>query len=163
MRDPICFKDLFLLLLFLSNSTVLSKDFSNEELISDAKNISLSRVIQAKYVDDVVHYQIEVISVLKGKIRNLTIIGIPMGHQPLAVLDTFGGHLDPKFWKQFGGRSRPTISGEVLPVLSVGSVFLIFHDKPYHRKSFEFIRRYPKEVKNRDKWLEFVEDTVAPD
>jgi hypothetical protein len=128
-----------------------------DRLIERSGEISLSRIVEAKYWRGQVTYTYEVIRVVKGKVsKKGEIVGLPLGGG-LNRLHDFDYHRESSFWKIGGGRMRPEVNGKIHPSFDVGSVFLIFHTPPYSRRSFELIRRYDGDFKLRDDWLKYVE------
>ncbi len=122
--------------------------------IRDAQYISLSRIVGARYEKGTVFYTYKVITSIKGEVVDGEIVGGPLGSSEEYLRD-FDRHKDPKFWQKFGGRMVPKLSGRIDPSFDVGSVFLIFHDQPYHRKSFEYIALYNGPEDRQDAWLLF--------
>lgn len=151
-----------------------------EELIQRTKNIVLVRVIKAEYLEPKkrdlniekekldfytelaeqtyhpVKYTFEVLQLVKGDSRKFFTMSSEMLFSTDA-LEHFNFHKDEKFWQNDAGR---VYSCEVDKVsFSVGSVYLLFLDKPYHRKSFERIINYQSDS-HQDKWLSYVQSKV---
>ncbi len=50
---------------------------------------------------------------------------------------------------------------EIHPSFAVGQTYLMFIDKPYHRKSFELIMRTNGNSLTQDKWLQYVKKAAV--
>jgi hypothetical protein len=129
-----------------------------DELIQRSKRIALATVVSAEFIEkdyDVV-YTFKVEKILKGEVeKQFTIIGRPLIWDGEARM--FDHHKDPSFWENQGGRLFHDTDCEIYPSFSVGATYLVFLDKPYHRKSFELIIRTHGTPKIRDSWLSYVE------
>ncbi len=135
------------------------QDEDVDSLIKRVDKISLSRIVSAVYIDGAVIYTYKVLENLKGDVRDGAIVGVPLA-QGVDFLRDFKRHQDPNFWKKHGGRMQADKSGRIKPSFDVGSVYVIFHDRPYHRKSFEYIQIHRGDRKRQDKWLNYIRDHV---
>ncbi len=178
---------LALILIFLSFEAQACSFASPErrapvnDLIRRTNNIVLARVIKAEYnepkklnvgseeekeeaLTDLLHghykpikYTFEVIDLIKGKSHKFFIMNTNYSFND----SDFNLHKDEQFWKDEGGAMGPCAHDE--RGFDVGYVYLMFLDKPYHRKSFELIRNYKSDdaPNSKDKWLSYVEAKVA--
>lgn len=152
-----------------------------DELIGRTKNIVLARVIKAEYIEpkkidanneeeqlqylvDIVDgtyrpikYTFEVIDLIKGNSQKFFTMEAEMLSRTYD-LEHFNSHKDEKFWANDVGRSYPCEVDKVS--FSIGSVYLMFLDKPYHRKSFERIPNYQSDD-HKDKWLGYVQNKIV--
>lgn len=127
------------------------------ELVKRTKTIVLARVISAEYKTNSVDYTFQTISALKGTPPSKFIIS----GEPLIWgdrLTDYNQHTDERFWGNHFGRSPNDTDCEIHPSFSVGAIFLVFLEQPYHIKSFELIIRTHGDQK--DVWLKWVEDQV---
>lgn len=121
----------------------------------------LATVVSAEFFEDdgTVVYTFEVKKKLKGAVEDdFTIPGVPLLWS--VESRTFDHHKDPLFWEPQGGRSFHDTDCEIYPTFSVGATYLVFLDKPYHRKSFEQIIRTNRTPESRDAWLTYVENKI---
>ena len=135
---------------------------SNIELISRTKNIVLAKVtvISTSENNWDTTYTFQTLTVLKGNLgHTFQIKGFPesgSNEEP-----HFGNHKDELFWKndlgRNPGRSLNYPDCVIHPQFSLNGVYLIFHDDPYHSKSFERIA----DIEN-DKWLNYVRERTSP-
>jgi len=144
-------------------STPQEQIVADEELISRTKTIVLATVIKAELTEDnqnSVRFHFTKVRTLKGDSpQHFTIDGDSAAHGD--PLDDFYGHSKPSFWESGGGRSWHDTDCAIHPTFAVGGTFLIFLDKPYHRKSFELILRSPDAAPEvQDKWLKWVESHI---
>ncbi|HEB26702.1 MAG TPA: hypothetical protein ENI05_02845 [Porticoccus sp.] len=131
------------------------------ELISRTERIVLAKVINASSEKNSyeVLYKFETIKTLKGKVRDtFTIEGHPLYQ---GGMTNFNNHSDPDFWEESWGRESNDADCEIYPSFSVGAIFLIFLDRPYHSKSFENIILTNGDKNIKDKWLQYVEEQVS--
>ncbi|QBG47669.1 hypothetical protein EGM51_09780 [Verrucomicrobia bacterium S94] len=132
-----------------------------DELIQRSKRIVLATVVSAEFIEkdyDVI-YTFKVDEKLKGEVKEqFTVIGRPLIWDGEAKM--FDHHKEPSFWKNQGGRLFHDTDCEIYPSFSVGATYLVFLDKPYHRKSFELIIRTHGNPKIRDSWLSYVEQKI---
>ena len=130
------------------------------ELVQRTKTIVLAKVVKAELLDEDslnVRYYFQEIKSLKGDAKKEFFIdGVSLAYND--PLRTFEHHHSQRFWKPGGGRSWHDIDCVIYPSFTVGGIFLIFLDEPYHRKSFELIIRTHGDEETRDKWLTWVEE-----
>lgn len=139
----------------------LEQHVSPLELINRTERIVLAKVINASSEKNSyeVLYKFETIKTLKGKVDDtFTIEGHPLYQ---GGMTNFNNHSDPDFWEGSWGRESNDTDCEIYPTFSVGAIFLIFLDRPYHSKSFENIIRTNGDKNNKDKWLQYVEEQVS--
>ncbi len=141
-------------------STPQEQIVSDAELVKRTKTIVLARVEKAELLGEdsiSVRYHFRKIKNLKGDApERFTIDGISSVYGD--SLDDFDGHRKEVFWENGGGRSWHDTDCVIYPSFAVGGTFLIFLEKPYHRKSFELIlRSHDADEELRDKWLSWVE------
>ena len=154
-----------------------------DQLIQRTNNIVLARAIAAEYsippeqiayseevkkglappgsiIDDkIIRYDFEVLETYKGKSEQKFSL---RGHSLTSgdELNIFDNHKDPEFWEDDAGRlGRSNCKLKVS--FSVGQTYLMFLDKPYHRKSFERIISI-KNDSYMDEWLEYVIGELGP-
>lgn len=100
-----------------------------------------------------IRYKFKVVEELKGKLNRLS---FEIEGQPLAgTEENFNLHQDPSFWEKASGRSKTTKDCEINPSFVTNKKYLIFLNKPYHRKSFERIDD------SKDKWLQTVRELAG--
>jgi hypothetical protein len=127
------------------------------DLVKRTKTIILARVISAECKTNSVDYTFQTISALKGTPPPEFIIS----GEPLIWgdwLTDYNHHTDERFWGNHFGRSPNDTDCKIRPSFSVGAIFLVFLERPYHIKSFELIIRTHGDQK--DAWLKWVEDQV---
>ena len=133
------------------------------ELVERSKTIVLAKVVKAELIDDyhlTVRYYFQTIRGLKGDPeKEFFIDGGSLAYR--GSLTTFDHHHDEKFWDNEGGRSWHDTDCIIYPTFTVGGIFLIFLDEPFHRKSFEMIVRTHGDEEVRDKWLTWVENQIS--
>ena len=99
-----------------------------------------------------IKYTFEALEILKGGKHSKFEI---LGYSGLKGDESYESHTNDLFWKKMGGRtSNHFASCVTMPNFDIGYNYLVFVDKPYHRKSFELI------VDEEDKWLQYVRDKV---
>jgi len=159
---------LLFLLLFLSLEAWSCSSFPQEqyspvdELIARTNDIVLAIVTKAEIGknDWHVNYSFRVERWLKGKLpKNFTIIGSPTNE---GSMKSFNHHRDERFWDDFGGRERGGTNCEISPGFGVGQVYLVFYNPPYHQKGFELIFLTHEGHWGKDRWLQYVENKIAP-
>lgn len=100
-------------------------------------------------------YHLKVLEELKGKMgeEKLVIEGQPALSKEEG---TFSHHTEKRFWENESGRS-PTgrLDCKIEPRFKLGKKYLIFFNKPYHRKSFERIDDL------NDQWLSTVRRNLS--
>lgn len=130
------------------------------ELVQRTKTIVLAKVMKAELLDEdslKVRYYFRAMKSLKGRSdEEFFIDGTSLAYSD--ALTTFDHHHSERFWKPGGGRSWHDTDCVIYPTFTVGGIFLIFLDEPYHRKSFELIIRTHGDHETRDKWLTWVEE-----
>jgi hypothetical protein len=132
------------------------------ELVSRTKTIALAKVIGADLVEhgSAVRFRFETLRTLRGKHSPFfEMVGRSVEHEDQAT--TFSHHFEQDFWDRHGGRSPNSGDCEIYPTFAVGSIYLVFRDKPYHYASFERIVSYNGDERTKDKWLQYVEQRVA--
>ncbi|NCT41613.1 MAG: hypothetical protein GW778_08140 [Alphaproteobacteria bacterium] len=157
----------------------LQQIVSADELIDRTQRIVLAKAISSKLSpetnrrdkDDTIEYEFEVVEVIKGTIDKS--FKIPFGSRIQSPKDfnsftkiptvssspvlpgqlTEPGHGQELFWNSEAGRVMNSPDCAIYPSFNVGYQYLIFLDKPYHRKSFELIG-------SEDKWLAYVKEKV---
>ena len=132
-----------------------------DELIARTQNIVLAKVVEAEVQGDAyeVTYTFKTIRSLKGSAsETFQIAGYPAIWE--GANENFNHHSDEEFWSKSSGRLSSDTDCEIHPEFSVGGTYLVFLDKPYHRKSFEIIVRTGGKADMRDKWLQYVESRV---
>lgn len=132
-----------------------------DELISRTEKIVLATVTEAKLSKDGwgVIYKFRTDKTLKGSLgEEFEVIGSPPYH---GALTDFDDHREHGFWNDGGGRETNGTDCEISPSFGVGLVYLVFVDKPYHRKSFELITKTYGDASARDKWLQYVEGKTS--
>lgn len=122
------------------------------ELIGRTANIVLARAERAELLPDrSVRYLFRTVEVLKGKPRRaftLTLDSSWITH--VRGLDTdFDKHRDGRFWDRRESRQWNAPDCKMAPNFMIGRQYLLFVDKPYHRKSFEQVTD-----PDRDRWLQ---------
>lgn len=131
-----------------------------KELIDRTKTIVLAKVERAEVLGEdsiSVRYYFREIRSLKGDSpERFTIDGVSSAYT--GPLDDFEHHYSEAFFENSGGRSWHDTDCVIYPSFAVGGTFLIFLEKPYHRKSFEIIIRTHGGEGVRDKWLTWVEE-----
>ena len=132
-----------------------------DALIARTKNIVLARVVGARAAQNSynVLYTLKNVRTLKGQAAGqFQVTGYP------AILEdenlSFNDHTDGQFWSNHVGRSPNDTDCEIHPTFSVGRMYLVFLDRPYHVKSFELITH--AQGAKRDKWLRYVESRTGP-
>jgi len=131
-----------------------------DELVLRSSDITVSRIVGANYDKGTVFYTFEVIECIKGDlaVRHRGIIrGRPAGDRAVEIYDD---HRDKSFWRRSAGRMFPDPGNRIHPSFSVGTIYLMFHNRPYHVKSFECIRLSDQSGDEGDRWLEYVRDAV---
>lgn len=131
------------------------------ELINRTESIVLAKVVSATSSEDayVVTYKFKTIEMLKGKkIDTFQINGHPLYQ---GGMQNFNHHSDAEFWKDYRGRVSNDTDCKIHPGFSVGAIFLVFSDQPYHNKSFENIIRTHGNKDTKDKWLQYVEEQIG--
>lgn len=133
-----------------------------KELIDRTKTIVLVQVVKAELLGQDtldVRYFFREIQSLKGDApETFYMDGVSVVYSN--PLDHFEHHYDYGFWEDRGGRSWHNEACVINPSFAVGGIFLIFLEKPFHRKSFELIIRTHGGVGERDKWLSWVEEQI---
>lgn len=179
-----------LILLLFSNEAVActlaiaDRSVPADELIDRTKNIVLARVIKAEYLepkkvngeneDEVmqayveavenlyqpVKYTFEVFDLIKGKSQKFFFMKSKMLYSS-GELEHFNIHKDKNFWENNGGSFG--VCSHDQRAFAVGSFYLMFLDKPYHRKSFERIVNFRSDDRPNpeDKWLNYVKAKVS--
>jgi len=131
-----------------------------DDLISRTNNIVLAKVVGAEMQSDgySVLYTFQIVERLKGQIADrFQISGYPSIWE--GENRRFNDHSDKEFWLNSGGRSANDTDCQIHPTFSVGGIYLVFIDRPYHVKSFEIIIRTHGD---KDKWLQYVESHIRP-
>ena len=132
-------------------------------LLDRSRTIVLAKVEKAEILgrDSIsVRYHFREIRSLKGDApETFTIDGVSSAYGD--SLDDFEHHYSEDFWADAGGRSWNDTDCVIYPSFAVGGTFLVFLDKPYHRKSFEIIIRTHGGEGVRDKWLTWVEEKTG--
>ena len=126
----------------------------DDELISRTKNIVLARVISAQLQENgSVLYKFKTEEVIKGKAEiTFEIVGGPMW---ASDMEHFEHHSIQ------GARLGNGPDCKIHPSFAVWHTYLVFLDKPYHRKSFELIIRTGGSPSVQDKWLQYVKKATA--
>ncbi|MEZ5813429.1 MAG: hypothetical protein R3E13_01680 [Alphaproteobacteria bacterium] len=104
-----------------------------------------------------VKYEFEVIEVLKGSPeKSFTLDGHVLGNN-----SHYNNHEDKGFWENDEGRTI-FAAGDCKrrDGFAVGSVYLMFLNEPYHRKSFERIVSF-QNPENEDRWLSYVKNRTV--
>lgn len=131
-----------------------------KELIDRTKTIVLATVEKAEIIEKdsiAVRYHFREIRSLKGDAPGtFTLDGVSSAYS--GPMDNFEHHYSEAFWEDGGGRSWHDTDCVIYPSFSVGGIFLIFLEEPFHRKSFELIIRTHGGEGVRDKWLTWVEE-----
>ena len=133
-----------------------------DELISRTKNIVLAKVVRADAGSSPwrVLYTLKTERTYKGNPpRAFQILGKRL-LGPVSI-ETFDDHRDPAFWTKYGGRESHDTSCAIRPAFIVGATYLVFIDSPYHNKSFEEIYYTGDDHSEKDRWLDYVESTIA--
>ena len=150
-----------ILILLFSSSLALAcevppaeQNTSDDELISRTKNIVLARVMSAQLQENgSVLYKLKTQETIKGKAEEaFEIVGGPLWEGSME-------HFEHHSIK--GARLSNAPDCEIHPSFAVGQTYLLFLDKPYHRKSFEFIIRTGGSPIIQDKWLQYVKKATA--
>jgi len=135
-----------------------------EDLVKRTARIALAKVVEARLDPDSgqVVYSFTTEQAIKGAPdKSFSITGYPLEAE--VDLLTFDHHRSEEFWEGGRGRCYHDTDCQIHPAFAVGSTYLIFLDKPYHQKSFEWIQMFGTEPEKRDKWLSWVEKTVKAD
>lgn len=151
-----------LLLVFICSSSFVfacevppkEQNTPDEELIHRTKNIVLAQVVSAQLqANSSVVYQFKIAEIIKGTSAE--------------TLELVGGPLWPGNMEHFehhsiaGARLDNEQDCEIHPSFAVGQTYLMFLDKPYHRKSFELIMRTNGNSLTQDKWLQYVKKAAV--
>lgn len=147
-----------------------------DELISRTDHIALVQAVSSKFIpyppchSDThemlgpycffsgiyypVQYELKITEVIKGELGEFARIGGQQHSRPALNSD-----LDRKdaFWEDNAGRLYSDSDCQIYPDFILGAYYLAFIDKPYHRKSFEYLGGDPDKFKD-DKWLLYVKD-----
>jgi hypothetical protein len=125
----------------------------DEELIQRTKNIVLAQVVSAQLqTNSSVVYQFKIAEIIKGtSAKTFELVGGPLWP---GTMEHFEHH------SIAGARLDNEPDCEIHPSFAVGHTYLMFLDKPYHRKSFEFIMRADGSPLTQDKWLQYVKKTA---
>jgi hypothetical protein len=139
-----------------------SHSVNPDELISRTSQIVLAKAASAliNKKGNEVSYRFKTIRMLKGKpVKKFEILGHPLFE---GGLQNFDHHKSEEFWKEYGGRVDGGTDCEIHPGFSVGGLYLVFLDKPYHKKGFESIFHISGNSETKDKWLFYVEEKLKP-
>lgn len=132
-----------------------------EVLIKRTNNIVLATVRSAEMKGDgyEIQYTFETEEVFKGSAKSkFNLIGSTLYEGGLRL---FNNHQEEQFWENSGGREFNDTDCQIHPAFAVGATYLLFLDKPYHRKSFERIVHINGENNVNDKWLVFVQSQIS--
>lgn len=157
----------FLLLFVAQNAPACVKTPAEQtsppdQLIARTPNIVLARAVRADAGSDRWHvlYTFKVERTLKGKVKAaFQILGEPL--RGGVSMYRFGEHADAAFWADEGGREGHDTACEIRPDFAVGNTYLIFLDSPYHSKGFEEILFTGEDGREKDKWLQYVEERTT--
>jgi len=137
---------------------------SPENLVKRTARIALAKVVEARLdlESGQVIYSFATQQAIKGAPdKSFSITGYPLEAE--MDLLTFDHHRSEEFWEGGRGRCYHDTDCQIHPAFAVGNTYLVFLDKPYHQKSFEWIQMLGTEPEKRDKWLSWVEKTVKAD
>lgn len=135
---------------------------SPDELIARTENILLARAVRADAASKRwrVLYTFKVERTLKGQPRTaFQILGEPLLGE--ISMHRSNEHGSEAFWDERGGRESHDTTCEIRPGFAVGNTYLIFLDPPYHTKGFEEILFTGEDGREKDKWLQYVEERIA--
>ena len=138
-----------LLMIILSYSNIAYSCFLPPEdqrvpyckLIERTANIVYARAIKVKKnITPHISYKYEfkILETLKGKNTEkfVSIIGWP----PVVIDAKLDDHTKKRFWRDGWGRTHAFTDCKIYPDFELNKNYLLFIDKPYHRKSFEAIK-----------------------
>ena len=129
-------------------------------LIQRSSRIVLATAVRADLQSDGgVRYRFRTVERLAGKV-DATFELDGSGATEGEATD-FKHHRGSAFWKDTSGRTWHHNSCSISPSFNVGSTYLIFLDRPYHRKSFELIIRTHGNKETIDLWLQYVRSNLV--